>query len=160
MRYVMRQQLYTWGDKYIIQNEQELDVYEVQGKVFTLGHQLTFADTLGHELASIRQKLLSWPATYEIFHGEDLYATVHKEFTLLTPKLTIEVPGEGLLVVQGEFLQHEYTFLRQQQPVAQVSEEWFSFADTYGVEVNDGIDPVLILASTVIIDEIMHDSRR
>ena len=159
MRYIMKQQLFTWGDTFIIQNEQEVAMYQVQGKVFSLGHQLTFSDAVGNELAIIRQKLLSWGPTYEIYHGETLYATVHKEFTLLTPKLTVEVPGLEWLDVQGTFLNHEYTFLRQQKPVAQVSEAWFSFADTYGVDVAEGEDPVLILASTVIIDEIMRDSR-
>ena len=160
MRFIMKQQLFTWGDRYIIQNEQELDMYEVQGKVFTLGHQLTFSDTRGQELASIRQQLFTWGATYEIIRGEVLYATVHKEFTLFSPKLTIEVPGEAWLEVHGDFTSHEYTFLRQGQPVAQVSEAWFTFADTYGVDVAEGEDPVLILASTVIIDEIMKDNRR
>ncbi len=159
MRYIMKQQLFSWGDKYTIQNEQQLDVYQVEGKVFSLGHQLSFQDMNGRELVSIRQKLLSWGATYEIYRGADLYAVVHKELTFLAPKLSIEVQGEESLEVQGTFLAHDYTFLRSQQSVAQVSEQWFTFADTYGVDIVDGMDPVLILACTVIIDEIMGDQR-
>jgi len=37
-----------------------------------------------------------------------------------------------------------------------VSKRWFSFTDTYGVEIEQGEDPVLILASTVVIDMICH----
>jgi uncharacterized protein YxjI len=40
--------------------------------------------------------------------------------------------------------------------VAEVSKRWFSWTDTYGVEVADGEDPVLILASAVVIDMVCH----
>jgi uncharacterized protein YxjI len=33
---------------------------------------------------------------------------------------------------------------------------WFRLTDTYGVEIADGEDPVLILASAVVIDMICH----
>jgi uncharacterized protein YxjI len=41
-----------------------------------------------------------------------------------------------------------------------VSKSWFSFADTYGVDVSAGADPVLILACTVVIDAACHDESR
>jgi hypothetical protein len=40
--------------------------------------------------------------------------------------------------------------------VAEVSKKWFAFTDTYGVDIADGEDAVLILASTVVIDMIAH----
>lgn len=40
--------------------------------------------------------------------------------------------------------------------VATVSKRWFSFVDSYGVEIAAGVDPVLILASTVVIDMACH----
>jgi len=36
--------------------------------------------------------------------------------------------------------------------VATVSKQWFTFTDTYGVDVAAGEDDVLILASSVVID--------
>ncbi len=69
---------------------------------------------------------------------------------------TVDVPGPEDLEAQGSLLDHEYTFTRGSRTVATVSKRWFSFTDTYGVEVETGEDPVLILASTVIIDMICH----
>jgi uncharacterized protein YxjI len=40
-----------------------------------------------------------------------------------------------------------------------VSKRWFSWSDTYGVEVGDDEDPVLILASAVVIDLIAHPDK-
>jgi uncharacterized protein YxjI len=38
-----------------------------------------------------------------------------------------------------------------------VSKQWWTVADTYGVEVLDSEDHVLILASTLVIDLVHHD---
>jgi uncharacterized protein YxjI len=37
-----------------------------------------------------------------------------------------------------------------------VSKKWFSWSDTYGVDITDGEDDVLILASTVVVDMACH----
>ena len=66
-------------------------------------------------------------------------------------------PGPDDLEASGDFTDHEYTFTRRQQAVAQVSKQWFSWADTYGVEIADDLDPLLILASTVVIDQVCHE---
>ena len=45
--------------------------------------------------------------------------------------------------------------------MAQVSKRWFSWTDTYGVDIGDGEDDVLILASAVVIDMVCHaDDKR
>jgi uncharacterized protein YxjI len=41
-----------------------------------------------------------------------------------------------------------------------VSKRWFSITDTYGVDVQEGEDDVLILACTVVIDMICHDDHK
>ena len=40
--------------------------------------------------------------------------------------------------------------------VATVSKRWFSWTDTYGIEIAPGEDPVLILASAVVVDQSCH----
>src|SRR5437868_2089456 len=67
MRCIMRQQLFAWGDDFLIKDESGRDLFFVDGKAFSLGHQLSFQDMEGNELAFIRQKLLAWGPTYEIY---------------------------------------------------------------------------------------------
>ena len=162
MRYVMRQKLFSFGDDYVIKDETGRDVFFVDGKAFCIGNQLSFQDMNGNELAYIRQKLLSWGPTYEITSGGELVAVVKKHlFTFLRVQFTVDVPGPDDLEAAGDFMQHEYAFTRAGQPVAAVSKRWFSLADTYGVEVADGEDDVLILAASVVIDMVCHgDNKR
>ena len=162
MRYVMKQKLFCWGDDFSIKNEAGEDRFFVDGKAFTIGDKLSFQDMQGNELAFIRQKLLSWGPTYEITRDGALAAVVKKQlFTLFRCKFTVDVPGPDDLEAQGNFLDMEYTFNRGDRVVAEVSKRWFSWTDTYGVDVPDGEDDVLLLASTVVIDMVCHgDNKR
>jgi uncharacterized protein YxjI len=153
----MKQKLFAWGDKFRIQNEAGQDVFVVNGRAFSLGNKLAFEDMAGNELAFIQQKLLAWGPTYEIYHGGQLAAIVKKElFTFFRCRFMIDVPGPDDLEAEGSFTDMEYAFTRGNQTVAQVSKKWFSWADTYGVDIADDQDDVLILASTVVIDMVCH----
>ena len=162
MRYVMKQKLFSWGDDFRIRDESGKDVFFVDGRAFSLGDKLSFQDLAGKELAFIRQKLLSWSPTYEISRGGQVAAVVRKElFTLLRCRFTVDVPGPDDLEAEGNFLDMEYSFTRGGRKVAEISKRWFTWADTYGVDIADGEDEVLILASTVVIDMVCHaDNKR
>jgi uncharacterized protein YxjI len=77
----------------------------------------------------------------------------------LRDRWTVEIEGGSDLDIQGNIVDHEYTFTEGRAPVASVSKSWFRVADTYGVEVAPGRDPVLILAATVALDTMAHDGR-
>lgn len=163
MRYIMKQKFFSWGDDFYIKDEQGQDVFYVDGKVFSLGDKLSFQDMSGNELAFISQKLLAWGPTYEIYRAGQLCAVVKKSlFTFLHCHFTVDVPGPDDLEAEGDFLDHEYAFVRGVRPVASVSKKWFSWTDTYGVDIAGGEDDVLILASAVVIDMVCHgdDKRR
>lgn len=161
MRYLMKQRLFSWGDDFYIKDEDGNDVYFVDGKVFTLGNQLSFQDLEGNELVYIQQKLLSWGPTYELHEGGRVAAVVKKHlFTLFKCQFTVDVPGPDDLEAEGDFLDHEYRFTRHGETVASVSKHWFAWSDTYGVDVDDDEDDILILASTVVIDLACHQHRK
>lgn len=158
MRYVMKQKLLAIGDDFTIQDESGRDVFLVDGKAFSFGDKLVFKDMAGNELARIEQKLLAWGPTYEIYRGGQHAATVKKSlFTLLRARFTVDVPGPDDLEAGGDFLDHEYTFNRGGATVAQVSKRWFSFRDTYGIDIAPGEDDILLLACAVVIDMASHD---
>jgi uncharacterized protein YxjI len=153
----MRERILSWGDDFTIKDADGREVFYVDGKVFSFGDKLTFKDAAGHEVAKIDQKLLSFGPQYEISRGGETLAVVKKHlFTLFRARFTVDVPGPDDLEARGNFLEHEYTFERQGREVARVSKRWFSLADTYAVDIDDGEDDVLILASAVVIDLVSH----
>ena len=161
MRYVMKEKMLAFGDDFTIQDESGRDVYFVDGKAFSFGDQLSFQDMQGNELAYIKQKVFAWGKTYEVFRTGTLAAVVKKEmFTLFKCRFTVDVPGPDDLEAHGDFLDHEYEFTRGGRTVAAVSKRWFSWTDTYGVDVVEGEDPVLILASAIVVAQACHPDKK
>jgi len=157
MRYLMKQKIFAMTDRFVIKNQAEEEVGYIDGRMFSLGHKLSFTDVRGNEVAYIQQKLMSWGPTYEIYRNDQLAAVVKKKLFKMYPTFTVDVPGPDDLTVEGELWQHEYFFVRSGATVATVSKQWWTVADTYGVEVLDSEDHVLILASTLVIDLVHHD---
>ncbi len=162
MRYIMRKKLFSFGGTFNIRDSAGNDVFIVNGKALSFRDQLVFEDMNGRELAVIQRKLLSWGPTYEIYHAGQLVAVVKEAmFTLFGHRFTVDDQfGPADLEAQGNFTGHRYTFTRGGQAVAEVNESWFTMADTYGVDIADGQDDVLILACCVVIERCQEQSRR
>ncbi len=157
MRYVMRQKLVSIGDDFTIKDAEGQDVFYVDGKVFSLRNKLIFKDGQGNEVARIERKLIALAPTWEIYRDGRPYATVKKSlFSFLHATFSVDVPGPDDLEARGNLLDHEYTFTRDGQVVAEVSKKWFSWTDSYGIDVAEGEDDALILACAVVIDMASH----
>lgn len=160
MRFQMQQKWLSWGDSFVIQDEEGREVLYVQGAVFSWGNQLSIREPGGLEVAEVKQIVFSWGPTYEIYRNAALTARVTKElFTFFHCRFAIDVPGPDDLEAEGDFWQHEYAIRRGAQIVATVSKQWFAWTDTYGVEVAPGEDAHLVLACAVVIDCCCHDKR-
>jgi uncharacterized protein YxjI len=153
-RYKIRQNLISIGDDFWIENEAGKNVFKVDGKVLRIRKTLVFEDAKGKKLAQIQERLLTIKDTMvvEDADGNDL-ATIKK--ALITPlrdRWDVKVKNGPDLDVQGDFLAHEYTIKAGRDKVAEVSKRWLTIADTYGVEIADGQNDILILAIAVAID--------
>jgi uncharacterized protein YxjI len=160
VRYMLKQKILAWGDDFTIQDDQGRDVFLIDGKAFSLRKQLSFQDMNGQQLAFIRQRLLAWGPTYEIYIDGELHTEIRKElFSFFKARFTVDVPGPDDLEAEGDFLHHEYHFQRHGRTVATVSKQWFSWADTYGAEIADEKDVLTVLCAAVVIDLACHDRK-
>ncbi len=157
MRYQIKQKAFSLGDQYMIRDAQGEPAFKVEGKVFSWGDSLSFRTAAGAELARIEQKLFSWKPTYRIHRDGELFAEVIKEWTWLYKQFTLDVPGPNDYTIDGSFWEHEYAFTRGGRQVAAVSKKFWSWADTYGVDIIDGEDDQAILATCIVIDLVLHD---
>ena len=158
-RFQLRQKIFAFGDDYTIKDERGRERFFVDGKVLTLRNTLVFEDMQENELAVIRQRILAWGPTFEIERDGKVAIVKKHLFTLFRCRFTVDVPGPDDLEAQGSFFDYEYEFTRGGRRVAEVSKRYFSFTDSYGVEIADGEDAVLLLAATVVIDQCCHEKR-
>ena len=69
------------------------------------------------------------------------------------------VPGPNDYEITGSFWQHEFSFTRQGREVAQVSKSYWSWTDSYGVQIVDDEDDIAILCTCIVIDQVLHDGQ-
>lgn len=158
MRYVMKQKMLSLRDSFAIRSQGGDEVYQVKGKLISIGDKLTMYRG-GEEVASIREQVVSLVPRYRIYRGGKLQAEVKKRaFSLLKDRLKIDMKdGSRDMEIVGNLLDHEYSIRRGMNEVARVSKRWLSLRDSYGIEIDPGEDDVLILACAVVIDMILHD---
>lgn len=157
-RYKMRQKLISLGEDFTIEDESGKPAFEVDGKVFRVRETFELKDLHGNVVATIRGKLISLRSKMDILRGDETVATVTKAFFApLRAKFHVGIPGGDDMNIVGSILDHEYTIQRGEKTVGQVSKRWFTFADTYGIDVAGGEDDALVLAIAVALDEMAHD---
>ena len=158
-RYKIRQKMFSIGDDFWIENQEGQRVFKVDGKALRLRKTLIFEDLNGKKLAKIQERLLVIKDTMAIEDADGKQMAVIKKGLIapLGDHWTVNVRGGPDLEVQGNILDHEYSIMQRRDKVAEVSKKWLSLTDTYGVEIEEGQNDILILALAIAIDMMSHD---
>jgi uncharacterized protein YxjI len=159
VRYVIKQRAWTLRDSFSIRDESGKKVFRVKGRMVSVSDKLTLRSMAGEKLATIRQRVVSRIPRYRIRKGGKLLAQVRKRpLAVIKDRFKVNMKdGSPNLEIVGDLLDHEYRIRRQGKRVARVSKKWVSFTDSYGIQVDEGEDDILILACAIIVDMICHD---
>ena len=157
MKYQVRQKVFSLGDSYNIRDEYDNNRYQVRSEIFTLGHKMRIEDMAGNELIYIEQELFHFMPVYNIYAGGEFAASVKKQFSFFKPSFDIE-SVRGNYTIEGDYFSHEFEVLKDGMQVAAVSKAWFSFSDTYGIDVMDMENQAFILALVIVIDAVLYDN--
>lgn len=151
-RYRMRERLFDLGEDFTVEDESGRPAFIVDGKMLTLRKTFVLEDIDGHQLATIRQPLISLRDAVVIERPDEPPATVRRPLLPhLRPRFHVEFT-EGDLEVEGNIIGHEYVVRRGRETVARISREWFQLRDTYGIEVEPGADPALMISIAVALE--------
>ena len=157
-KYKVKGKLFSIFGKYEISDENDHISYTAKSNFFQT--KVPLLDDLGHEVLTIRRKVLSLRYTYFIERdGAPLYKVVK---TLgLKPTVFIESLSQpDAFLVEGNIWGTEYAFYKENEEFAYVSGKMFSLPGLYGVAIKEGEDPRIVLALVLIIDLIKRDKRR
>lgn len=158
--YQMRQQIFAIGDDFWIENAAGQRAYKVDGKALRLRKTLLLEDATGRELYKIQEKLVHIRDTLEIENANTRVATVKK--ALISPlreRYNVEFDAGDEWRAQGNIVDHQYKIENDAGQVAEVGKKWFRVRDTYGVQVAPNQDDALVLAVTIVIDQMSHPHR-
>lgn len=157
MRYIVRQKIFSFGDKFNITDESGTPRYQVEGKFLSIGKKLNIYDMEENHLMYIEQEIFRFLPEYFLYENDEVVGRVKKEFTFLRPKINIE-STYGDFTIDGSVFAYNFTVSKDDEVVAIVSKEFLTLSDTYGVEIFDDNED-FILALVIVIDQIFHDNR-
>lgn len=151
--YQMREKLVAFGDDYWVETADGRRAYKVDGKALRVRETFTIRDVDGQVVATMQERVARVRDTMKIDRPGRPSATIKKAMvTPLRNRYVLEADDVGEISVQGNVVDHEYTFEQRGRKVAEVSKRWVRVRDTFGVEVEPGVDVALILAATAAID--------
>lgn len=158
MKFQIKQHIFSFGDTFTILDEHQKEHYQVEGKVFSFGKKLKLYDMQGTELYYIEQKLFKLLAEYTLHKQGQLIATCKKKFSLLGSKFEI-TSSLGDFEIIGSPLNYNFQITKNGQIIAYIDKQYFSFSDTYGVDILDTKNYAFILSLVIIIDQVVHSDR-
>lgn len=145
----MKQKIFSLKEKFFIKNEAGEDVYRIEGKLISLGKQLTVYDRTDTEVAFIKQKLFQWLPKFGVMIDGVEVAEVAQQFSFFKPKYTINGIGWS---VTGNFWGHDYQVMDGDQVIATIHKAWAAFADSFEIDIMDNVDERTVLAIVIAID--------
>lgn len=158
-KYKMREKLASFGDDFWIENEQGRRTYKVDGKMLRVRDTLIFEDTQGKELVHLQSKVVTVRDRIKIERKGGKSAVILKDvLNVLGDDFVMKFDGGDEIHLKGKILDHEYEFYRGRDKIGEVSKKWFRIADTYGVLISSGEDEIMLLAATVAMDQMSHDT--
>jgi uncharacterized protein YxjI len=153
-QFYIKQKVFSLSGKFTVKNQREQDVYYVEGSFMQIPKTFSILNTKRDEVALITKKTLSFlPKFFVEVNGREAL-TIKKEFTFLKARYTIDGAGWD---VQGNWWDMDFQILQNGEVVGQVSKEWFTWGDSYKIQVLDEEMETVIIALVVAIDCVKAD---
>lgn len=156
MRYLVRQKIFSLGDSFSIKDDMGNDIFMARQQLLSFGKKLRIYDLAGNELCYIEQKLMRFMPEYDIYVNGTHTANVKKKFAFFRNDFDI-TSSEGYFTVKGDIWAHEFEIYNGERLTASISKQYFSFSDTYSVDIDDTYDQILPLALAIVIDMVCHE---
>lgn len=157
-RYQMREKLVSVGNDFWIEDAHGKKMFKVDGKAMRVRSTLKFEDAHGKEIYKIQERKARVRDSMEIedASGKRVAMVKKKMITPVRDRFVVSIKDGPNLEVKGNIVDHQYTIGEGRNKVAEASKKWFRVRDSYGVEIEEGQDDLLILAVTVCIDQMAH----
>lgn len=155
MKLCVKQQIFSFRDRFYITDETGAQIYYIESEIFTFFKKFHIYAMSGEEVGYIEQQFNLFLPRLDIYTFGSLAASIQKKFTLFCHEYAVEGPD---WCVEGDFFSHEYEITRSGESVAHISKEWFTFGDCYTVEALRPEDMLLSLAVMVSIDFVMSSN--
>lgn len=149
MKLYIKEKVFSWNERFTVKDENGWDKYFVEGEFFSFGKKLHLLNIHGEEVAFIQQKLFTFLPRYTVSVAGREIAEIRKEFTLFFQRYVIDGLGWQ---VEGSVWEHNYEIRKNGRLIVRIDKEWFTWGDSYVLDIADPNDELLALAVVLTID--------
>ncbi|MFD1928257.1 LURP-one-related/scramblase family protein [Sporosarcina siberiensis] len=145
----IKQKIFSLGGKFTVKDVNEVDVYYIEGSLMKIPKSYSIKNAEMDKVALITKKMFSLMPTFfvETVGQEDV--TIKKEFTFFKPKYTINAIG---IDVQGNWWDMNFKVVQNGEVIGVVDKKWFTWGDSYQIQIMKEETESLIIALVVAID--------
>lgn len=152
----IKQKLLSLGEKFTVKDENGKDVYFVEGSFLKIPKTFSIKDGSGNEVALISKKVFTFLPKFTVqVYGKDV-VMIKKQLSFIKHRYSIE--GYGI-EIKGDWLDMNFQVFQQGKVVGSVSKKWFSWGDSYKVEIEKEELEELMIAIVVAIDCVKADEK-
>jgi len=151
----IKQKVFSLSEKFTVKDQDETDVYFVEGSFMKIPKTFSVMNANKDEVALITKKVFSFlPQFFVEVNGREM-VTIKKEFSFFKPRYMIDGVG---IEVQGNWWDMDFEVLQNGEAVGRVNKEWFTWGDSYKVEIFKDEMETIIIALVVAIDCVKADN--
>ncbi len=150
MHFTVKEKFISWSRKFYVNDKDRASAFSGKGDLLSLDNRFLIKDFTHQDVVLVKRKFIwrFWKTDYEIYRRGKLYATI-KHAGYLKRRLIIHVHGSYNLDVKSDLFGHSYRFLKDGTVLATATAKWFTIAKTYEVDIKEGSDYMLIIASMI-----------
>ncbi|MEI5990963.1 LURP-one-related/scramblase family protein [Enterococcus crotali] len=150
----IKQKVFSLGGHFTVKDEMEQDKYFVEGSFLSIPKVFTIKDLNGNTIGTITKKVFSLlPKFFVAVDGKE-QLTIEKKFTFLKARYLIESED---LEIQGDWWDKHFQITQQGKIVATINEKWFTWGDTFEVEIHDESLEHTIISLVIAIDFVKQE---
>jgi uncharacterized protein YxjI len=153
LKLYIKQKVFSFVDRFTIKDENGTDVYSAVGEFFTLGKKLNIYEGTNTDapmpVARIEQRLMSLTTRFGIIVRGNHVTDMVRKITLFSNDYRLENLSWHL---DGDFFAHEYRLMDGRNTIMQLSRKWFTWGDSYELDIADNQDHLLCLCIALAVD--------
>ncbi|MBG9451827.1 LURP-one-related family protein [Cytobacillus firmus] len=150
----IKQKVFSLSGKFTVKDQQENDVYYIEGSFMQIPKTFSIMNTARDEIALITKKVFSFlPKFFVEVNGREVL-TIKKELSFLKARYTIDGAG---IEVHGNWWDMDFQVIQHGKAIGKVNKEWFTWGDSYKVQILDEEMEAIMVALVVAIDCVKAD---
>ena len=150
----IKQKVWSLKEKYTVMNEQQEDVYFIEGSFMKMPKRFIILDQSGNEIARITRKLLALLPKFNVEIVGEYPITIRKSLAFFNEKYSIKAQD---IEVRGNWWNLNFEVWKHEQLIGSVQAKIFTWADTYELSIYDEAYEKLMVSITVAIDCAMQE---